>query len=122
MTDANQPDQVASHTPGPWMLDPAHPLMVYCDDALGSRVADLSQPGHGIPWAQEEANARLIAAAPDLLTLAKQYASACINCGGSAEIIRNKSSDGDPLHDFAEPCPECEHIRDAIAKATGEHS
>lgn len=66
--------------------------------------------------------ARLIAAAPALLKLAREYAGACIGCSGSAEIIRNKSSDGDPLHDFAEPCPECEHIRDGIDKATGEHS
>lgn len=73
--DHGTTDQVASHTPGPWMLDPAHPLMVYCGDALGSRVADLSQPGHGIPWAQEEANARLIAAAPDLLAACRRLRS-----------------------------------------------
>ena len=103
----------ASHTPGPWHVYERNSLCI--ESAAGNiALVNLARAS--------EADARLIAAAPDLLKLAREYAGACINCGGSAEIIRNKSSDGDPLHDFAEPCPECEHIQDVIAKATGEHS
>jgi len=41
--------------------------MVYCDDSIGSRIADCSMPGHLISTAQTRANTRLIAAAPELL-------------------------------------------------------
>ena len=64
-----------SHTPGPWGVGNEDknesPLMVYCNDSLGSRVADVSMSGHGITTAQDRANARLIAAAPDLLAVCK---------------------------------------------------
>lgn len=63
------------HTPGPWEIGDASkgesPRMVYCDDSLGSRVADCSTAGHGIPTAAEIANARLIAAAPEMLEALK---------------------------------------------------
>jgi hypothetical protein len=113
-----------SHTPGPWEA--------YRDDrreryeighrrvVLGTRVVASVQFGFDeLRDSEQHANARLISAAPALLKLAREYASGCITCSGSAEIIRNKSSDGDPLHDFAEPCPECEHILHVIAKAEG---
>ena len=56
----------AKATPGPWTTDDSHPryrAKVYCDDALGSMVADC----HGshtvaISLKAEDANARLIAA------------------------------------------------------------
>jgi hypothetical protein len=52
-----------------------------------------------------EADARLIAAAPELLELAKKYRRECGNCGGGTL---------DP------PCEDCADIRLVIAKATGE--
>lgn len=55
-----------THTPGPWVLDPNHPLMIYCNDPLGSRIADLSKSGHGIPLDTDHANTRLIVEAPEL--------------------------------------------------------
>jgi hypothetical protein len=61
------------HTPGPWAVGEVSEhfrdadRMVYCDDSLGSRVADCTQSGHCITVAQERANARLIAAAPQLV-------------------------------------------------------
>jgi hypothetical protein len=67
---------ISAHTPGPWEVGDVQrgesPLMVYCDDSLGSRVADLSTSGHGITTAQVRANALLIAAAPDLLAALKR--------------------------------------------------
>jgi hypothetical protein len=62
-----------SHTPGPWMVGNVgqreDPRMVYCDDSLGSRVADCSTSGHGLTVEQDLANARLIAAAPEMYTI-----------------------------------------------------
>jgi hypothetical protein len=55
------------------------------------------------------ANARLWAAAPDLLAMVQRYASECAECGG------------EPTDDGA-PCPECADIRAAIAKAAGAAS
>lgn len=49
--------------------------MIYCDDSLGSRVADCSRSGYGISMEQELANARLIAAAPELLAALKAVMS-----------------------------------------------
>lgn len=68
------------HFPGPWMVGDVskneNPLMVYCDDALGSRVADCSTSGHGITHMQDIANGRLIAAAPELLESLKAFLKA----------------------------------------------
>jgi hypothetical protein len=75
------PDQgqqpAAKHTPGPWQVGTpgyGEPGYIYCDNALGSAVAIT----YGLPLAlsvfsraEEEANARLIAAAPDLLEALK---------------------------------------------------
>lgn len=65
---------MSGHTPGPWqtglpLAEKEHDMhrMVYCDDSLGSRIADCSTAGHGISNAQQLANARLIAAAPQML-------------------------------------------------------
>ncbi len=81
------------HTPGPWAIDHAAPL------AITAR-----QPGHGlhvIAYAgnvNQEANARLIGAAPDLLLRVHERLSKC-PCG--------------PIN-----CSECDADRAAIAKAT----
>ena len=67
---------MAQHTPGPWMIGDESrgddPRMVYCDDATGQRVADCT--GKYLFHSQEmmRANARLIAAAPDMLAALKQ--------------------------------------------------
>jgi hypothetical protein len=66
----------AKHTPGPWATDrdPDRRFLVYCNDATGSLVARTG--GNGFEYvntsdAEQEANARLIAAAPDLLAALK---------------------------------------------------
>lgn len=66
-------EALRGHTAGPWEVGVkgnGAPGYVYCDNALGSAVAIV----YGAPLlhsvfsrAEEEANARLIAAAPDLL-------------------------------------------------------
>lgn len=63
----------ARHTPGPWVCRPDDPgyttAMRYVVTALvgGCSDAVLADVGHDTPWRSVEANARLIAAAPDLL-------------------------------------------------------
>jgi hypothetical protein len=83
------------------------------------------------------ANARLIAAAPELLALARQYAAECGECNGSGVIevqvertvpgcCGRPNADGSccgnavpelvPDVETA-PCPDCIEIRQVIAKA-----
>lgn len=102
----------AGHTPGPWEVGSAAEgsslhmdRMVYCDDALGSRVADCSKSGHGISVAQERANARLIAAAPDLLAVARR-AEAVLT------IVAPRIHTAEYLETLAE-------LRAALSRATG---
>jgi hypothetical protein len=63
-----------------------------------------------------EANARLIAAAPDLLELAKQYASECSGCDGEGRILVT-FNDREAEYD---PCEDCADIREIISKAEGK--
>lgn len=124
-----------SHTPGPWSIGHVRPQSVH--KSLGAmweapiHVGEGATRGncHTIVYgggagacssAEQDvlANARLIAAAPDLLALAKQYANECARCGGSAEIVVNDHGD-DPEFDYCQPCNECEDIRAVISKAEG---
>ncbi len=105
------------HTPGPWWVERrvgdalqvnAHhrgPASSYC-------VASLNH------WEGEtdRANATLIAAAPDLLALAKQLANECSECNGTGAIPVTVNA-GDLE---CEPCPDCFDIRTVIAKAEGK--
>lgn len=103
----------AAHTPGPWRVHDRtrsrdNRIMVLHPD--GQRlIADLSQ-GYAstageIPEEEREANARLIAAAPDLLNMLDRVLSEYLMC--------------DPVNG-----PVCaltlEHAREAITKAKGE--
>jgi hypothetical protein len=67
-----------AHTPGPWSVgDPRQgesDLMVYCNDATGQRIADCTNEYTWHGGAEKRANARLIAAAPDLLAVLETIA------------------------------------------------
>jgi len=82
--------------------------MVYCDDSLGSRVADCTSSGHGISRQQDHANVRLIAAAPTMLDALKSAESALASCYQVCDYPANGRSD----QDYA-----LSEVRDAIAKA-----
>lgn len=93
-------------------------------DYRGCIVADLSASiGHS-PEGQSrreaipemKANARLIAAAPDLLALAKQYASECAGCNGSGVGREAFSVLGGEVTSVDIPCEDCADIRKVIAK------
>ena len=76
------------------------------------------------PWgrghAETQANMHLICAAPDLLALAKRYASECGTCGGTGvKLIWAANADHNEAWDHSEPCAACADLRAAIAKAEG---
>ena len=65
---------MSKHTKGPWEVFPKESkTKVYCDDTLGSLVADChtSQQFCVLPKEEREANARLIAAAPEMYAMLK---------------------------------------------------
>ena len=109
------------HTPGPWLVtadeDDEEGYSVTVADALFDTVAQLTpQRKDG----EELANARLIAAAPDLLELARQYASECAECGGDGTIEAGENIDkAAGMIPERQPCPDCAGIRAVIAKAEG---
>jgi len=70
-----------THTPGPWIIRhlTGFPLMIATQpdaDGFGEPIADTSR--HMLP-AQAQANARLIAAAPDLLAACRRISKALRN-------------------------------------------
>ncbi len=83
---------MSDHMPGPWTID-------------DKRMKVTGPKGLAVCEPYTLADARLIAAAPDLLSLAKQYASECMECAGVGITVEN------------EGCDECRFIRDVIAKA-----
>lgn len=116
---------MAKPTPGPWVVndfcteggadvavwtshDP-HTAKAICECHFETH-AQLARGETGCHQLEAEANARLIAAAPDLLALVRRYAGECAECEGTAERIT--------ADDQAVPCPDCADIRAAIAKAT----
>jgi hypothetical protein len=95
------------HSPGPWAVsEDDRPGMSYNRHVVQARrphltVCFMTSDG------PNKANATLIAAAPDLLALARQYASECAECMGKAV------SD-----DTGRDCEQCADIRAVISKAT----
>jgi hypothetical protein len=77
---------MSKHTPGPWTGTlrggKAIPLRAHHCEALGFSVCFVSDDRDGAP----EANARLIAAAPDLLNALQHIAGSCE--GRAAEVAR----------------------------------
>jgi DnaJ-class molecular chaperone len=72
-----------------------------------------------------EPNLKLIAASPDLLALAIQYASECAECDGTGIVSRQIGGDGygdrcAGVADVEAPCPDCEDIRKVLRKVAGD--
>ena len=89
---------MAKHTSGPWSTANG---FVY--DAAGRAVAQIMEH---YPETYVEANARLMAAAPDLLEANLACLAACVECAGNLDYDCTRP-----------PCPQ---VRAAIAKARGE--
>lgn len=95
--------------------DPALDGEVYLNVIVSVNAADV---GHLSGWVRPEV-AALVKAAPDLLALARQYASECCACNGSGLVtIHDYDGNGSDADD--QMCGDCEDIRQVLAKATGE--
>ncbi len=90
------------HTPGPWHIGMKPGPMIYGSDS--SQVADLR--ADLLDKGERAANARLIAAAPDLLALLQRMAD--------GEIMGGTFNHAETVHEYQKLA------RAAIAKATGE--
>ena len=102
----------ATHTPGPWKASRRHPALnkiVYVD-AGDQEVCVLYCTPHDCT------NGNLIAAAPDLLALAKRYASECAWCSGTGTIEHVPFDNG---VSSTSKCIQCADIRAVIEKAEG---
>jgi hypothetical protein len=66
----------AAHTPGPWELSPTGNWIVGADSVIGDIVCDAPPTHFRKSCANWPANARLIAAAPDLLAALRPFAEA----------------------------------------------
>jgi hypothetical protein len=109
---------VTGHTPGPWTASSGGKSnYVASVTALSTKakvfnVAMLARPMRG----DVHANARLIAAAPDLLALAHRYANECGECGGRGRVNAPGQT---PVSAECrtKPCHACAETRAVIAKA-----
>jgi hypothetical protein len=122
-----------SHTPGPWTFDYLYDHLLVSDEH-GRAVADLG-PGQADPPVDEQvANARLIAAAPELLEALDP--DICLTCGEhhTERVLSRNQGDGRPIetswastedgHAYRArrnfPTDWADIARAAIAKARGE--
>lgn len=92
----------ALHSPGPWRHRRPR------DRRAGFRLVE-APTGELVAsvWANALADAPLIAAAPDLLQLAHEYAAECGECAGTG-----LAPDDTPCDD-----PQCQRVRAVIAAA-----
>ena len=89
------------HTPGPWFVDHKSPFLVRAgDDIDGRHIAHIGPANYTPRFDVDEPNAKLIAAAPDLLDALSEI----INDGGKF-VMTNETH---------------RKARAAIAKARGE--
>ena len=77
---------MSEHTPGPWSIGPTEGIgqrgRLYVVDAAGVRVADceaekVSERRFARSMSEDASNARLVAAAPDLLAVLEEIAEGC---------------------------------------------
>lgn len=116
-----------AHTPGPWR-EYAPEIDGVVDDTYRiilsgqGYFAPSDGPGWSISGFIPPEDAQLIAAAPDLLAVAKQYASECGECNGTGQVVVGVEQMahgelGVETLPITAPCEDCAFIRDAIAKA-----
>ena len=68
----------AKHTPGPFFTTCPHGGTIYVEARLrGSTIQEVAAVGPTETPEQQQANAKLFAAAPDLLRCLEQYVKAC---------------------------------------------
>jgi hypothetical protein len=98
-----------THTPGPWLIE----SKVYvCGGECCVAVTETYSAMQKLSPEQREANARLIAAAPELLEACQEFVKHIKSLGTDTEKCRYLS--------MALNCRAGDLIENAIAKATGE--
>lgn len=111
-TDQDFETTAASHTPGPWVVNDrfyvctAAPTPEFIADCATDSSVERE-------YAIDEANARLIAAAPDLLAACKKADESIVQLCRMICVLSGGNSKKARAVDFAEA------VRDAIAKAEG---
>lgn len=116
-----------AHTPGPWVVDLNSPLTLggdtvsvdaltpdgkHVDREICTLMMDTDAYPNGKGWKTDAANARLIAAAPDLLAALEPFAELLFEREWpKGEVFRLEITAGDIYA-----------AQDAIAKATGQQS
>lgn len=107
------------HSPGPWKLNwtyagggclEDHPELQYVN-IHSAKYIEVAPNGLSLTGYVRPADAHLIAAAPDLLALVKQYASECLDCN-YGDGPTGKTPEGDP-------CEWCGDTRALLAKVEG---
>lgn len=95
-----------THTPGPWHVD---------QTCGGLAIESVRHGNIGLVnlARASKADARLMSCAPDLLALAKRYASECGECAGVGVLPFGHPDR--PDEDL--PCDECADIRALIERA-----
>lgn len=101
---------MSKHTPGPWMVAEKF----NCADvrAVNGPYVASCNVSMAIDWKEKEANARLIAAAPELL----EVLQSAVTCG---MVPSSTAADGG-ANKHSEWVRVADQIRAAINKATGE--
>ena len=95
----------AKHTPGPWLIAEGDGTFVYALNGQGFNRFDIKVQGQKAPLDEMAANARLIAAAPDMLA-ACELAERFINPHCDPENMDSREA--------------VRVLREAIRKAKGE--
>ena len=103
-----------SHTPGPWHVGGKGNAIVYADVEGGSYAVANAVTFHGQPNFEDAANARLIAAAPDLLEALRKLVGLIMDEHGSGADLLPVHHEFDPEHYAA-----IREARASIAKAEG---
>lgn len=100
---------MSEHTPGPWVVGNVGEVV-----AGGTTLADVYGDDE-----QADVDARLIAAAPDLLAALEDMINHCQGCNGRGRCYgRVPGSPGSYASN--QPCQDCGDARAAIAKARGK--
>lgn len=100
----------AGHEEGPWFLDPVDVCECHVLGPSNNFCANVIATVHDTGLAQGRANARLIAAAPDLLEAAEKALEALV---GIDRLLHKYG-----MMQGVE-CPAIPYLRTAISKATG---
>lgn len=112
---------MSKHTPGPWLAIEAGPREVRLKRDHWEIGSETTRRGVAYVFGGDDANAKLIAAAPELLELANRLASECAECDGRGFVYGDDGVSGrgpDDVEPTRVACAECDDIRAVIAKAT----